>query len=183
MKVLLALDGSEVGESALAAIAPWAGAAGEVYLLSVLNPRQVNATFSTGGVVHALTPEGSPTGQLLGVSEPFARSAEDRSQALARARASAEDYLNRVAARYLAGASSSVHVEWGESTAAAIAEFARAFEVDFIAMGTHGRRGVSHALLGSVAEEVVRLSSVPVLMVRQGMRVGGREAAQDTALR
>ncbi len=37
---------------------------------------------------------------------------------------------------------------------------------DLIVMGTHGRRGVSHALLGSVAEKIVRLSPVPVLTVR-----------------
>jgi nucleotide-binding universal stress UspA family protein len=34
---------------------------------------------------------------------------------------------------------------------------------DLIVMGTHGRRGVSRALAGSVAERVVRLSEVPVL--------------------
>jgi nucleotide-binding universal stress UspA family protein len=38
--------------------------------------------------------------------------------------------------------------------------------VDLIVMGTHGRRGVSHALLGSVAEKIVRMSPVPVLTVR-----------------
>jgi nucleotide-binding universal stress UspA family protein len=37
---------------------------------------------------------------------------------------------------------------------------------DTIVMGTHGRRGIEHALLGSVAEKVVRLSKVPVLTVR-----------------
>ena len=37
--------------------------------------------------------------------------------------------------------------------------------VDLIVMGTHGRRGLSRALLGSVAEKVVRLSPVPVLTV------------------
>lgn len=35
-----------------------------------------------------------------------------------------------------------------------------------IVMGTHGRKGLKHALLGSVAEKVVRLSPVPVLTVR-----------------
>lgn len=35
--------------------------------------------------------------------------------------------------------------------------------VDLIVMGTHGRRGLSHALLGSVAEKIVRLARVPVL--------------------
>lgn len=33
-------------------------------------------------------------------------------------------------------------------------------------MGTHGRRGIGHALLGSDAEAVVRLSRVPVMLVR-----------------
>ncbi len=37
---------------------------------------------------------------------------------------------------------------------------------DLIVMGTHGRRGLSRALLGSVAEYVVRTSHVPVLTVR-----------------
>jgi len=37
---------------------------------------------------------------------------------------------------------------------------------DLVVMGTHGRQGVSRALLGSVAERTVRLSPVPVLTVR-----------------
>jgi nucleotide-binding universal stress UspA family protein len=39
-------------------------------------------------------------------------------------------------------------------------------KVDLIVMGTHGRRGVSRMLLGSVAEKVVRSSPVPVLTIR-----------------
>ncbi|MFX7981092.1 universal stress protein, partial [Acinetobacter baumannii] len=35
-----------------------------------------------------------------------------------------------------------------------------------LVLGTHGRRGVPRALLGSVAESVVRTSSLPVLLVR-----------------
>lgn len=38
---------------------------------------------------------------------------------------------------------------------------------DLIIMGTHGRSGVSHLLLGSVAEKVVRRAPCPVLTVRQ----------------
>lgn len=37
---------------------------------------------------------------------------------------------------------------------------------DLVVIGTHGRRGVAHALLGSVAERVVRMASAPVLTVR-----------------
>ena len=43
---------------------------------------------------------------------------------------------------------------------------ARELGVDMIVMGTHGRRGVSRALLGSVTETVVRASPCPVLTVR-----------------
>jgi nucleotide-binding universal stress UspA family protein len=42
---------------------------------------------------------------------------------------------------------------------------ARTRGVDLIVMGTHGRQGMAHALLGSIAEKVVRLSPVPVLIV------------------
>jgi nucleotide-binding universal stress UspA family protein len=38
---------------------------------------------------------------------------------------------------------------------------------DLIVMGTHGRQGLSHALIGSVTEKVVRLSPIPVLTVRE----------------
>lgn len=37
---------------------------------------------------------------------------------------------------------------------------------DFVVMSTHGRTGLRHALMGSVAEQVVRLSPVPVLTIK-----------------
>jgi nucleotide-binding universal stress UspA family protein len=37
---------------------------------------------------------------------------------------------------------------------------------DLVVVGTHGRHGIAHAVLGSVAEKVVRFSSSPVLTVR-----------------
>ena len=39
--------------------------------------------------------------------------------------------------------------------------------VDLIVMGTHGRTGLKHVLLGSVAEKVVRLAKTPVLTLRK----------------
>ena len=47
-----------------------------------------------------------------------------------------------------------------------IIETARTAHVDLIIMGTHGRTGLPHVLLGSVAERVVRLAPCPVLVVR-----------------
>ena len=47
-----------------------------------------------------------------------------------------------------------------------VVEQARERRCDLIVMGTHGRRGVAHALVGSDAERVIRMSPVPVLLVR-----------------
>ena len=49
-----------------------------------------------------------------------------------------------------------------------INQTAKEVSADLIVMGTHGRRGVSRALLGSVAETVVRSAPCPVLTVRSG---------------
>jgi nucleotide-binding universal stress UspA family protein len=46
-------------------------------------------------------------------------------------------------------------------------KLARERTVDLIVMGTHGRSGLQHALLGSVAEKVIRKAPCPVLVVRE----------------
>jgi nucleotide-binding universal stress UspA family protein len=50
--------------------------------------------------------------------------------------------------------------------AAEIVAFARDRGVDLLVLGTHGRTGLEHALMGSVAERVVRKAHCPVLTVR-----------------
>lgn len=57
-------------------------------------------------------------------------------------------------------------VERDVAAAPAILRYAAEHDVDLILMGTHGRRGLRRLFLGSVAEEVVRLSTCPVLTVR-----------------
>ncbi len=47
-----------------------------------------------------------------------------------------------------------------------ICQYAADKSIDLIVMGTHGRSGISHLLLGSVAEHVTRKSPCPVLTVR-----------------
>ena len=49
---------------------------------------------------------------------------------------------------------------------AEILRYAIEYDVDLIVMGTHGRSGMSHMLLGSIAEKVVRRAPCPVLTVR-----------------
>lgn len=46
-----------------------------------------------------------------------------------------------------------------------IVEHARQWPADLIVMGTHGRRGLRHFILGSDAEDVSRMSPVPVLLI------------------
>jgi nucleotide-binding universal stress UspA family protein len=50
---------------------------------------------------------------------------------------------------------------------AEILAYAAASNADLIVMGTHGRGGVSHMLLGSIAERIVRRAPCPVLTVRR----------------
>jgi nucleotide-binding universal stress UspA family protein len=47
-----------------------------------------------------------------------------------------------------------------------IVDESKRWQADLIVMGTHGRRGLHHVLLGSVAEGVVRTTTVPVLLIR-----------------
>ena len=54
----------------------------------------------------------------------------------------------------------------GARIASMIAAEAKAWPADLIVIGTHGWRGVDHLLMGSVAEGVVRISPVPVLLIR-----------------
>jgi len=50
--------------------------------------------------------------------------------------------------------------------AAEIVSFASGRGVDLLVLGTHGRTGIEHALMGSIAERVVRRAHCPVLTVR-----------------
>lgn len=54
----------------------------------------------------------------------------------------------------------------GRLVCAVINEEAKRWHADLIVIGTHGRTGLSHLMLGSIAEGVVREASVPVLMIR-----------------
>lgn len=47
-----------------------------------------------------------------------------------------------------------------------IVRYADLCDADLIIMGTHGRTGLAHALMGSVAEQVLRVAPCPVLLVR-----------------
>lgn len=59
---------------------------------------------------------------------------------------------------------------------------AQDFHADLIVIATHGRRGLKHVLLGSVAEAVIRHSQCPVLVIRKAEREFLHEGAEGDGL-
>jgi nucleotide-binding universal stress UspA family protein len=73
-------------------------------------------------------------------------------------------------------------VRFGEP-AVEIADLARSANVDIVAMATHGQTGLRHLLLGSVAEQVLRDLTVPVLLIRPNDRIEDCGSARPSTLR
>jgi nucleotide-binding universal stress UspA family protein len=72
----------------------------------------------------------------------------------------------------------------GEGLAAdEILSLARERAVSLIVMGTHGRRGVDHLMLGSVTERVLRKAACPVLAVRQAAPDSSKRRTKDDSVR
>lgn len=139
-KILIALDGSEASRSALEdglRLAREQGA--KVLLLHVYEPIVTSSTHGVVDLTQAMRAEGE---QIAGAALGEARTAG-------------------VEAR-----SSVVNAE-GRRVASAIVDEANAAGIDLIVIGTHGRRGLEHLVLGSVAEGVARRARVPVLLIRK----------------
>ena len=74
----------------------------------------------------------------------------------------------------------------GKRVSELIADHATTSLADLIILGTHGRRGVQHLLLGSDAEQVARIAPVPVMLVRDTIghaisRTGEQEVIKNNA--
>ena len=82
-----------------------------------------------------------------------------------------QHHLDRfVAADVASGAPIDTAIDEDYGAAAAIVSRARTLDADLIVMGTHGRTGLDRALLGSVAEKVLRKAPCPVLTVPTRVR-------------
>jgi nucleotide-binding universal stress UspA family protein len=80
--------------------------------------------------------------------------------------AKGEEHLNDLAARLAKdGVSAQTFIRVGNPVDE-ITSFVKENAIDLVVMGTHGRTGLQHLLLGSVAERVVRSCSAPVLTIR-----------------
>jgi general secretion pathway protein E len=64
-----------------------------------------------------------------------------------------------------------------------VVRYAREMGAGFIALSTHGRTGLSHALMGSVAEQVIRTAPCPVLTVRTPSSTGHHADLSEAAWR
>jgi nucleotide-binding universal stress UspA family protein len=81
------------------------------------------------------------------------------------ARINAENQLEEWRDSYSHGAKAEYSVIWGNPPEE-ILKFSENYDTDLIVMATHGRSGIGRFLLGSVAEQVIRYSSCPVLAIR-----------------
>jgi nucleotide-binding universal stress UspA family protein len=81
-------------------------------------------------------------------------------------RSTAQTHMERVRASHFGDdANVNAAVAFG-SPAEEIIKYAAGHGIDMILLMTHGRTGLQHAIFGSVAEKVIRLSHIPVLVVR-----------------
>jgi nucleotide-binding universal stress UspA family protein len=93
---------------------------------------------------------------------------EFREERIAQIRADAEAKLGAFASKHFAGLGQVRHHVYDGNVFLKILEAAADIGSDLIVLGTHGRTGLAHLLIGSIAEKVVRKSPVPVLTVRPG---------------
>ncbi len=79
----------------------------------------------------------------------------------------AEDYVMQISDRLGGLGIKDVEISiWSGPAAHAIVEGARRYGADLIVMTTHGRSGLGRLVLGSVAESVLRGTTVPILLIR-----------------
>lgn len=150
-RLLVPLDGSALAEAVLPFVRRLASLRGTtVVVLQVIPPTPVVA---------------------MEVPVPAVVEADER------AREEAERYVQTVASRLRAqGLDAEPHTKLGDP-ARVVLDAVRELRIELIAMTTHGRTGLGRLLFGSVAEQVLRRSSVPVFLVRVSEEEEARQAA------
>lgn len=140
-RILIPLDGSDLSEEAIDQAVPIAEAFGsELLLVGVLD--------LTAGMYDVYSEAFNPV-DLKAQLEKFLETALDRANTHLGAKGLRAQRLLRIGVP---------HEE--------IAALSEEEGVDLIVMTTHGRKGLTHLLLGSVTEKVIRTAPCPVLVVR-----------------
>ena len=178
MSIVIAVDESEMAATIVQAVAPsLRRSQATAYLFTVVDPAEAHGRRRSAAPAVYLS-ETTPVDPSGGALPRTSRSGpelqpvvEDRGQALASLEDDRRHQLDHLADAHLAGVTHEVRVQAGEDVATTIAAFADEIGADTIAIGTHGRSGLGRAPMGSLAEALIRSSSVPVLVVHDGMRV------------
>lgn len=151
--VLLTTDGSDVAQAATA----------HAVHLASLSPDSTIVAISVIDTVGQLLAQATPSGWGYGGGGIAVEAAE---AAVAAEREQAQTVLDALQAEFeAAGVAARTQVIEGHP-GTAIVDAAAAEQADVIVMATHGRGGIGRAVLGSVADHVVRHATCPVLLVR-----------------
>jgi nucleotide-binding universal stress UspA family protein len=151
--ILLTTDGSELAAAAVPNALHLATSTGAVVVVAQV--------IDTVAQIMAQT---TPSGWVGGAGRYAVESAEE---VVAAERGEAGAHLAALREQLIDGGAVEVRTVVLEGhPGAAIVEAARANGADVIVMATHGRSGLGRALLGSVADHVVRHATCPVLLVR-----------------
>jgi nucleotide-binding universal stress UspA family protein len=142
-KIVVPVDGSEPSDAAVH--------------LAIRLARDQEATLLFVHVCEVAKIAAMVSAPVVGVDASYAIDAE---------REAGEDALRRAAAAAVAGAVHSETILEDGGNVDSIVAIARRQAADLIVIGTHGRGGIARAMLGSVAEGVLRHSDIPVLVTR-----------------
>lgn len=145
-RILVPVDGSETSGRALATAVRMARESGPAARIRVVHVTEM-ASWACGYETY-----GDGMEQVLAIMRDNARKILDEAMEVARAEGVVADQQ--------------LVDQFGERMGVAVATAAKLWNADVVVVGTHGRRGVDRLLLGSGAEEVIRQSPVPVLVVR-----------------
>ena len=142
-RIVVPVDGSETAQKAL--------------VTALQMAREASGCLHLVHVVEGLTPMtadpyGAYSGDVIEVMRQSGRKILDDALALARAEGVQAD--------------TQLFDNFGERLAEVVADSATRFNADLMVVGTHGRRGLGRVLMGSGAEQIIRLSPVPVLVLR-----------------
>lgn len=152
--ILLTTDGSEVARAATP----------HALNLASMTPGATILAVSVIDTVSQILAQATPSGWGFGGGRLAVESAE---AAIAAEREQAETTLAKLKAELEAGGAPEVRTAVIEGHAAtAIVDVAAEEKADVIVMATHGRGGLERAVLGSVADHVMRHAPCPVLLVR-----------------
>ena len=154
-RILIPVDGSETATKALVAALQLARETGGVVRLV----HTVNEMAYLGGI----DPYGTYSADLAGMMREGGAKVLNDAMAVAQS-AGVE-------------ASQAMLDEPGQRLGESVAAAAKLWGADLIVVGSHGRRGIGRVLLGSGAEQILRLAPVPVLVIRGGDPEGGKHPA------